>query len=64
MFLFNMDNNPITKLNVKVLKEMVTKSGLSRFTYSDDILDKLTPENRKDFEVFLADDDEIGYFTA
>ena len=64
MFLFNMDNNPITKLNVKVLKEMVTKSGLSRFTYSDDILDKLTPENRKDFEVFLADDDKIGYFTA
>jgi len=64
MFLFNMDNNPITKINVKVLSEMVTKSGLSRFTYSDDILDKLTPENKKDFEKFLADDDEIGYFTA
>ena len=64
MFLFNMDNNPITKINVKVLSEMVTKSGLSRFTYSDDILDKLTPENKKDFEKFLADDDEIGYITA
>ena len=64
MFLFNMDNNPITKINVKVLSEMVTKSGLSRFTYSDDILDKLKPENKKDFEKFLADDDEIGYFTA
>jgi hypothetical protein len=43
---------------------MVTKSGLSRFTYSDDILDNLTPENKKDFERFLADDDNIGYFTA
>jgi len=64
MFLFNMDNNPITKINVKVLSEMVTKSGLSRFTYSDDILDKLKPENKAAFEKFLADDDEIGYFTA
>jgi hypothetical protein len=43
---------------------MVTKSGLSRFTYSDDILDKLKPENKAAFEKFLADDDEIGYFTA
>lgn len=64
MFLFNMDDNPITKINVNVLSEMVTKSGLSRFTYSDNILDKLKPENKKDFEKFLADDDEIGYFTA
>jgi hypothetical protein len=63
MFLFNMDNNPLTKINVKVLREMVVKSGLSRFTYSDDILDNLKPENRKEFETFLADDDEIGYFT-
>ena len=64
MFLFNMDNNPITKINVEVLRDMVVESGLSRFTYSDDILDKLTPENKAAFEKFLADDDEIGYFTA
>jgi len=63
-FLFNLDNNPLTFIDVPELDRMVEASGLSRFTYSDDILPNLKPKNREDFKKFLSDDTEIGYFTG
>ena len=63
-FLFNLDNNPLTFIDVPELDRMVETSGLSRFTYSDDILPNLKPKNREDFKKFLSDDTEIGYFTG
>ena len=46
------------------LDKMVKSSGLSRFTYDDSIINNLSPENKIEFEKFLSDDDEIGYFTG
>jgi hypothetical protein len=63
-FLFNLEGNPLTYIDVEELNKMVNVSGLSRFTYSDNILNDLKPENKKDFEKFLSDDSEIGYFTG
>ena len=63
-FLFNLDENPLTYIDVEELNKLVNNSGLSRFTYDDDVISKLSPDNRKEFEKFLSDDDEIGYFTG
>ena len=64
VFLFNLDENPIEYIDVEELNRLVETSGLSRFTYDDDIISKLSPENRKEFEKFLSDDDEVGYFAG
>jgi hypothetical protein len=64
VFLFNLDENPIEYIDVEELNRLVETSGLSRFTYDDDIIPKLSPENRKEFEKFLSDDDEVGYFAG
>ena len=63
-FLFNLDDNPLTYIDVPELDKMVKSSGLSRFTYDDSIINNLSPENKIEFEKFLSDDDEIGYFTG
>ena len=64
VFLFNLDDNPLTYIDVPELDELVTNSGLSRFTYDDSVIGNLSPENRIEFEKFLSDDDEVGYFTG
>ena len=63
-FLFNLDDNPLSYIDVTELEKMVNVSGLSRFTYDDSIVNNLSPENKIEFEKFLSDDDEIGYFTG
>ena len=63
-FLFNLDDNPLTYIDVPELDALVTNSGLSRFTYDDSVIGNLSPENRIEFEKFLSDDDEVGYFTG
>ena len=63
-FLFNLDDNPLTYIDVPELDALVTNSGLTRFTYDDSVMGNLSPENRIEFEEFLSDDDEVGYFTG
>lgn len=62
MFVINLQDNPITKIDVEVLNKLV-RERLARFVGSVEV-DKLSPENKSDWENFLSDPDGIGYLIA
>ncbi len=61
-YVMNLANNPLTKINVGVLEEMVNES-LARFVGNVDP-DNLTPENREEWERFASDPNDQGYMVA
>ena len=62
-FVMNFDKNPITKINVGVLKQLST-AALARFVVSNVDLEVLSPENRAEFEEFKSDPDAAGYMVS
>ncbi len=62
MFVINLQDNPITKIDVGVLNELVNER-LARFVGSIQV-DQLSSENAKQWKEFLADPQGIGYLVA
>ena len=62
MFVINLQDNPITKVDVKVLNELVNER-LARFVGSINA-EGLSPTNREEWETFLQDPQGIGYLIA
>lgn len=62
MFVLNLQDNPITKVNIEPLNQLVNER-LARFVGSIDI-DQLSPENQKEWSTFLEDPNGIGYLIA
>ena len=62
MFVINLQENPITKVNIEPLNQLVNER-LARFVGSIDV-DKLSPENQKEWNTFLEDPNNIGYLVA
>ena len=62
-FVMNFGKNPITKINVDVLNKLV-REALARFVLTDVDLANLSPANRKQYEEFVSDPENIGYLVA
>ena len=62
MFVLNLQDNPISKVNIEPLNQLVNER-LARFVGSIDI-DQLSPENQKEWNTFLEDPNGIGYLIA
>ena len=62
MFVINLQDNPISKVDVKVLNELVNER-LARFVGAIDV-EQLSANNRKEWETFLQDPQNIGYLVA
>lgn len=59
----NFSKNPIKKINIDVLEDLVTKD-LARFVLIDVDLSNLKPKNVKEYETFKEDPRGIGYLVA
>lgn len=62
-FVMNFSKNPIKKINIDVLEDLVTKD-LARFVLIDVDLSNLKPKNVKEYETFKEDPRGIGYLVA
>ena len=62
MFVINLNDNPITKVDVEVLNKLV-RERLARFVGSIDV-NELKPDNKLEWEKFLEDPEGIGYLIA
>ena len=62
-FVMNFSKNPIKKINIDVLDDLVTKD-LARFVLIDVDLSNLKPKNLKEYETFKEDPRGIGYLVA
>lgn len=62
-FVMNFDKNPITTINVGVLKQL-SEAALARFVVTNVDLESLSPENRTEFEQFKSDPDQAGYMVS
>lgn len=62
MFVLNLQDNPLTKINVDVLNELVNER-LARFVGQVDP-NNLSAENKEQWEQFLEDPNNIGYLIA
>ena len=61
MFVFNLSDNPIDKINVKVLTDL-TNESLARFVITNVNIDNLSDENKAEYEEWQSDQQGIGYF--
>jgi hypothetical protein len=62
-FVMNFDKNPITKINVGVLRKLA-EEALARFVVTTVDLEALSPENREEFEEFKRDPEDSGYMVS
>ena len=62
LFVFNLANNPIKKVNVGILEKLVNER-LARAVLSVDP-SELSPENAKEFQRFESDPNDLGYLIA
>jgi len=62
MFVINLQENPVTKINIEPLNQLVNER-LARFVGSIDV-NQLSPENQKEWNTFLEDPNGIGYLVA
>jgi len=62
LFVFNLANNPIKKVNVGILEKLVNER-LARAVLSVEP-SELSPENAKEFQRFESDPNDLGYLIA
>lgn len=56
LFTLTLKNNPITKINVGVLKEMVKDETFVRFAFDESVIGNLSAENRREFDEFVENE--------
>jgi len=61
MFVLNLSENPITKINVKVLSQL-TNESLARFVLTKVNLEDLSDENQAEYKEWESDQGGIGFF--
>jgi hypothetical protein len=54
LFSINLKGNPISKINVGVVKELLSLDDFIRFAIDDDRIESLPPKNKKEYKDLIG----------